>query len=78
MATAAFFAVFATPYAVEMLHCGFNKTRVIGQDSGLEIAAVSAFHAHSGSGEICRAYIGPLAINDDDFEMDAGTKHSFE
>ena len=45
-----FFAVFATPYAVEMLPGIFYEMRVIGQDSGLATAAVSACHTHSGTG----------------------------
>lgn len=49
LAAAAFWAVFASPYAVEMLHGGFDKLRIVGEYSGLEVAAGWTFHAHTGS-----------------------------
>lgn len=52
LAAAAFFAVFAPPYAVEMFHDRLYKMRVISQDSSLEVAAVGTFHAHSGTGSL--------------------------
>lgn len=45
-------AVLAAPDAVELLRGGFNKCRVIGEDTGLEVAAVNAFHDYSGSGQV--------------------------
>ena len=47
-----FFAVFATPYAVKMLYGRFYKMGVVRQDSGLEVAAVGTFHAHSGASKV--------------------------
>lgn len=62
-------AVLAAPDAVELLRCAFNKCMVIGKDAGLEVSAVIAFHAYSGSGQICGADIGCFKVEDHHLEV---------
>ena len=68
----------ATPYAVKLLYGGFYESRVVGEDSGLEVAAVAAFHSYTGSGEVGGADIGSLEIKDQHLKMDARTEHPFK
>ena len=55
-------AVFASPYAVKLLTGGIYQRCLIGEDSGLEVATITAFHAYSGTCQVCRANVGGLEI----------------
>lgn len=71
MATAAAGAVFASPHAVKLLTGGIYQGRLIGQDSGLEVAAVTALHANAGPGEVGGADIGSLKVKYNHLEVDS-------
>ena len=73
LATAAAGAVFASPHAVKLLTGGIYQGRLIGQDSGLEVAAVTALHANAGPGEVGRANAGSLKVKYNHLEMDSRT-----
>ena len=66
---AASFTFKAGPDAVKLIHGSFYEFRIIGQDSGLEIAVPGAFHADAGAGEIGRTDVGQLAVEDQNLEV---------
>lgn len=78
LAAAATGAVFAAPYDVELLWGSFNKSWVVGKDAGLEISAVTAFHANSGSGQIGAADIGRLKVEDPHVEVYPQAEHPLQ
>ena len=41
------------PDAVEVVGGGIDQRGFVGEDAGLEVAVVVAFHAHAGAREIC-------------------------
>jgi hypothetical protein len=49
VATAAFHAVVAAPKAVELLHERLHDCRIIGEDTGFEVAAPVTFGADAGA-----------------------------
>ena len=49
---AASFTFKAGPDAIKLVHGSFNEFRIIGQDTGLEMAVSGAFHADASSSEI--------------------------
>lgn len=65
--------VLASPHAVKLLTGGIYQGRLIGQDSGLEIAAVAALHANAGPGEVGGADIGSLKVKYNHLEVDSRT-----
>lgn len=73
LATAAAGTVLASPDAVKLLTGGIYQGRLIGQDSGLKIAAVAALHTYSGSCQVGRANVGSLKVKYNHLEMDSRT-----
>ena len=71
MATAAAGTVLASPDAVKLLTGGIYQGRLIGQDSGLEIAAVAALHTYSGSSQVGGTDIGCIKIEYKYLESDS-------
>ena len=59
------------PDAVKVVSGGIHQRWFVGEDAGLEVAVVVAFHTHSGTGEVGGADVRHLQVEDDDFEMDA-------
>ena len=65
----AFGTVESLPDAVELVGGGIYKQRFVGEDAGLEVAVVVAFHTHSGTGEVGGADIGHRAVENHNLEM---------
>lgn len=63
----------AAPYAVELLHGGVYQGRVIGEDSGFEVATVAALHAYSGASQIGGTYVSGLKVKYKYLEVDSRT-----
>lgn len=72
LAAAATGAVFSTPDAIKLLTGGIYQSWVVGEDSSLEVAAVAALHAYAGTGEVGRAYVSGLEVENQHLEMDSG------
>ena len=71
---AAFSAMQTMPYGIELVGCGVDQRRIVGEDARLEIAGRRAFHPEPRSRQIGRADVGDLAIEKQHFEMyTAGT-----
>lgn len=64
----------AGPDGVELGDGRFHESGVIGEDAGLEVACAGAFHADAGAGEIGRADVRGLEVEDDDLEVHAGAE----
>ena len=62
LCASAHLAVTANPNFIKLVHSGFDKRRVIGKDSALEVAAIGGLHTNACAGQIGRAYVGRLAI----------------
>lgn len=58
----AFGTVRALPYAVEVVGGGIDQLGLVGEDSGLEVAVVVAFHADAGTDEVGGADIDYRAV----------------
>ena len=71
-------AVFSAPYAVKLLTGGIYQRCLIGEDSGLEVATITAFHAYSGTCQVCGPDIGCLEVEYKNFEMDSRTQHPLQ
>ena len=74
----AFFAVGAHPERVELFDGGFDDLRVIREDSRFEVAAEGAFHADAGSGQVCRADVGGIEVENYHLEMHSRAHDAFE
>ena len=59
----------ALPDAVEVVGGGINKRRIIGEDAGLEVAVVVAFHTYAGTREVGGADVGGSAVENHYLEM---------
>lgn len=73
----AFSAVQAVPYGIELVGGGIDQRGVVGQDACLEIAGRRAFHAGACTGQIGRADVGDLAIEDQHLEVSLGQSLRF-
>lgn len=65
----AFGAMGSLPDAVEMVGGGIDQLGVVGEDTGLEIAVVGAFHTEAGSCEVGGADVGGSAVENHYLEM---------
>ena len=68
----------AHPQVVELFYGSIDKFWVIGEDSGLKIAAEGAFHADSGPGEVRRADVGGFQVKDHHLEVDSRAHDAFQ
>ena len=66
----------ALPDAVKVVGGGIYQRRIIGEDSGLEVAVVVAFHTHAGTSEVGGADIGHRAVENHYLEMYPSDKAS--
>ena len=57
------------PHGIELVDSCFHEGGIIRQDACLEVACTCALHADAGTGEVCRADVGGLQVEDDDLEM---------
>lgn len=71
-------AVFAAPYAVELLTGGIYQSRLVGYNTGLEVATGAALHAYASSGQVGGADIGSIEVKYKHFEMDSRAKHPLQ
>ena len=68
----------ALPYAVEVVGSGIYQLRLVGEDAGLEVAVVVAFHADTGTCEVGGADIGYSTVEKHYLEMHPWAKSSFQ
>ena len=78
VAALALLALAAAPHLVELLDGGGHEGGVIGEDARLEVAAERRLHAHARAGEVGTAHVADRLVDDDDFEMDARAKGTFQ
>ena len=78
VAALAFLALAAAPHFVELLAGGGHEGGVVGEDAGLEVAAAGRLHAHARAGEVGAAHVADGLVDDDDLEMDARAKGTFQ
>ena len=57
------------PDVVEVVGGGIDQLGVVGEDTGLEVAVVVAFHTHAGAREVGGADVGGGAVENHYFEM---------
>ncbi len=62
------------PDAVEVVGGGIRQRRVVGEDTGLEVAVVVAFHAYAGTCEVGGADVGFRAVENHYLEMHSWAK----
>ena len=74
----AFAAPGTAPDGVELLGQGFDQSRIIRQDSILEVAAVLALRTHARTGQVRTSEVSPFPVRDDALEMDARTQYPFD
>ena len=65
----AFGTVGSLPDGVEVIGGGVYQRRLVGEDTGLEVAVVVAFHTHAGTREIGGADVGGGAVENHYLEM---------
>ena len=73
----AFFAVFAHPYIIELLHDRGDQVFIGSDYSCFKVSSVYAFCSHACPGEIGAACVGKFAVNDDRLEMHSWTQNPF-
>ena len=64
----------ALPDAVEVIGGGIDQRRFVGEDAGLEVAVVVAFHTDAGTSEVGGADIGYRAVENHYLEMHSWTE----
>ena len=57
------------PDAVEVVGGGIDQRRFVGEDAGLEVAVVVAFHTHACAREVGGANIGGSTVENHNLEM---------
>lgn len=67
--------MFASPYAVKLLYGCLQKLWRVSKYTGLEVPSVSTFHPDTGSGQVGRADIRTLAVENQYLEVNTRTKH---
>lgn len=70
----AFGAVGSLPDGVEVVGGGIDQLGVVGEDTGLKVAVVVAFHTHAGTGEVGGADVGGGAVENHYLEMHPWTE----
>ncbi len=65
----AFGTVGSLPDAVEVFGGGIDQLGVVGEDTGLKVAVVVAFHTDAGTSEVGGADIGYRAVENHYLEM---------
>ena len=68
----------ALPDAVEVVGGGIYQLRFVGEDAGLEIAVVVAFHTHASARKVGGADVGGGAVENHYLEMHSRTESSFQ
>ena len=68
----------ALPYAVEMVGGGIDQLGFVGEDTGLEVAVVVAFHAYAGAREVGGADVGGGAVENHYLEMNPWAESPFQ
>ena len=66
------------PDGIEVVYGGIHQVRLIGEDTGFEVACADAFHAEAGAGEVGGTDISGLEVEDDYLEVDTRAKHSLQ
>ena len=66
------------PDGIELIDGRLDQGRIIRQDARLEVPGAGALHADSGTGQIGRADVRRLQIEDDDLEMDTRTQRPLQ
>ena len=61
-----------------MVGGGIHKRRIIGEDAGLEVAVVVAFHADVSTSEVGGTYVGGGAVEYHYLEMHSRTESPFQ
>ena len=64
----------ALPNPVEVVGGGIDQLGVVGEDTGLEVAVVVAFHTHASAREVGGADIGYRAVENHYLEMHSRTE----
>ena len=68
----------ALPNPVEVVGGGIDQLGLVGEDTGLEVAVVVAFHTYAGAREVGGADIGGGAVENHYLEMHSRTESSFQ
>ena len=71
-------AVLANPHVVELVHCLFHDFGVVGEDARLKVSLAVGFHADARTRKIRTSDIDLLAVEDQHFEVNTGTKHPLQ
>ena len=74
----AFGTVGSLPDAVEMVGGGIDQQWLVGEDAGLEVAVVVAFHTYAGTCEVGGADIGYRAVENHYLEMHPWAESPFQ
>ena len=74
----AFGAVGSLPDAVEVVGGGIDQLGFIGEDAGLEVAVVVAFHTYAGTREVGGADVGGSAVENHNLEMHPWAESPFQ
>ena len=72
------FAVEPLPDGVEVVGGGIDQRGVVGEDAGLEVAVVVAFHAYAGACEVGGANIGCSTVENHYLEMHPWAEPPFQ
>ena len=72
------FAAMALPDGVEVVGGGIDQLGFVGEDAGLEVAVVVAFHAYAGACEVGGADIGGSAVEYHYLEMHPWAESPFQ
>lgn len=68
----------ALPNPVEVVGGGIDQLGVVGEDAGLEVAVVFAFHTHAGACEVGGADVGGGAVENHYLEMHPWAESPFQ
>ena len=68
----------ALPDAVEVVGGGIYQLRFVGEDAGLEVAVVVAFHTHAGTCKVGGADVGDGAVENHYLEMHPRAESPFQ
>ena len=75
--SAAFCTKFSSPDFIKLIYRCFHQRWFICQDACLKVSSLSAFHAYSCSGQVCRTDVGRFHVEYHQFEMNTWTKCHF-
>lgn len=74
----AFGAMGSLPDGVEVVGGGIDQLGFVGEDAGLEVAVVVAFHAYAGTREVGGADVGGGAVENHYLEMHSWAEPPFQ